>query len=136
MSDTFVMMSQLQSRLRALTHESLKQIRRGIEKESLRVRADGSLATTPHAAQSVIVDAMVSTRQTVRDPGGAMPGIDVNGQHLNYHDSGGGKGDQSPHDPSPSLSPPATRPRNSMFHELAFSIGASNELADWLSGGH
>ena len=50
MSDTFVMMSQLQSGLRALTHESLKQIRRGIEKESLRVRADGSLATTPHPA--------------------------------------------------------------------------------------
>src|SRR3954462_4802281 len=50
MSDTFVTMSQFHDRLRALTHESLKQIRRGIEKESLRVRADGSLATTPHAA--------------------------------------------------------------------------------------
>src|SRR3954463_5483471 len=48
MSDTFVTMSQLHDRLRALTHESLRQIRRGIEKESLRVRPDGSLATTPH----------------------------------------------------------------------------------------
>src|SRR3954462_13901272 len=50
MSDTFVTMSQFHDRLRALTHESLKQIRRGIEKESLRVRPDGSLATTPHPA--------------------------------------------------------------------------------------
>ena len=30
--------------------EALRQIRRGIEKESLRVRADGSLALTPHPA--------------------------------------------------------------------------------------
>jgi glutamate--cysteine ligase len=43
-------MSHLQGRLQALTHESLTQIRRGIEKESLRVRPDGSLATTPHPA--------------------------------------------------------------------------------------
>jgi glutamate--cysteine ligase len=50
MSDTFVEMSHLQGRLQALTHESLTQIRRGIEKESLRVRPDGSLATTPHPA--------------------------------------------------------------------------------------
>src|SRR5882672_5586366 len=50
MSDTFVEMSHLQGRLQALTHDSLTQIRRGIEKESLRVRPDGSLATTPHPA--------------------------------------------------------------------------------------
>src|ERR1700730_3151304 len=50
MSDTFVEMSYFEDRLRALAHESLTQIRRGIEKESLRVRSDGSLATTPHPA--------------------------------------------------------------------------------------
>src|SRR5882672_11505202 len=50
MSDTFVEMSHLQGRLQALTHDSLTQIRRGIEKESLRVRPDGKLATTPHPA--------------------------------------------------------------------------------------
>src|ERR1700694_4531229 len=50
MSDTFVEMSHFEDRLRALTHESLTQIRRGIEKESLRVRPDGALATTPHPA--------------------------------------------------------------------------------------
>jgi glutamate--cysteine ligase len=48
MSDTFVEMSNFDDRLRALTHESLTQIRRGIEKESLRVRPDGALASTPH----------------------------------------------------------------------------------------
>ena len=48
MSDTFVEMGHFQDRLQALTHESLTQIRRGIEKESLRVRPDGSLAITPH----------------------------------------------------------------------------------------
>jgi len=38
----------LKSRLRALTPEVLRGIRRGIEKESLRVRPDGMLAATPH----------------------------------------------------------------------------------------
>jgi len=33
-----------------MSHASLTGLRRGIEKESLRVRPDGSLATTPHAA--------------------------------------------------------------------------------------
>jgi glutamate--cysteine ligase len=37
-------------RLRSLSPTILKGIRRGIEKESLRVRADGSLALTPHPA--------------------------------------------------------------------------------------
>jgi glutamate--cysteine ligase len=40
--------SQLQERLESLTPALLKDIRRGIEKESLRVRPDGSLAATPH----------------------------------------------------------------------------------------
>ena len=40
----------LQQRLDALPREVLKGLRRGIEKESLRVRPDGTLATTPHPA--------------------------------------------------------------------------------------
>src|SRR3954451_9789068 len=38
----------LEERLRALAPAALRQIRRGIEKESLRVRRDGTLALTPH----------------------------------------------------------------------------------------
>ena len=38
----------IQERLRGLAPEALKGIRRGIEKESLRVRPDGSLSTAPH----------------------------------------------------------------------------------------
>ncbi|OFZ72077.1 MAG: glutamate--cysteine ligase [Betaproteobacteria bacterium RBG_16_64_9] len=41
-------MSHFQERLRALAPELLNSIRRGIEKESLRVRPDGALADTPH----------------------------------------------------------------------------------------
>ena len=41
-------MSQLQQRLRALSPKVLKGIRRGIEKESLRVRTDGRLSALPH----------------------------------------------------------------------------------------
>src|SRR5690242_2392205 len=41
-------MDRLEDRLRALGPTALKGIRRGIEKESLRVRSDGSLALTPH----------------------------------------------------------------------------------------
>ena len=37
-------------RLRTLSSEALRGMRRGIEKESLRVRPDGALATTPHPA--------------------------------------------------------------------------------------
>jgi glutamate--cysteine ligase len=37
-------------RLKALSREVLQTLRRGIEKESLRVRPDGMLATTPHPA--------------------------------------------------------------------------------------
>ena len=37
-------------RLKALPREVLQALRRGIEKESLRVRPDGTLATTPHPA--------------------------------------------------------------------------------------
>jgi len=43
-------MRRLEERLRALGPAVLKGIRRGIEKESLRVRADGALAATPHPA--------------------------------------------------------------------------------------
>ena len=41
-------MDRLEDRLRALGPVALKGIRRGIEKESLRVRSDGALAVTPH----------------------------------------------------------------------------------------
>ena len=40
----------MQSRLKALTPARLLGMRRGIEKESLRVRPNGSLALTPHPA--------------------------------------------------------------------------------------
>ena len=40
----------IEERLHALTPERLNGIRRGIEKESLRANADGSLALTPHPA--------------------------------------------------------------------------------------
>jgi glutamate--cysteine ligase len=40
----------LQERLRALTRDTLRGMRRGIEKESLRTRLDGALALTPHPA--------------------------------------------------------------------------------------
>ncbi len=43
-------MSGMEKRLRALPPEVLTGIRRGIEKESLRVRPDGMLADTPHPA--------------------------------------------------------------------------------------
>jgi glutamate--cysteine ligase len=39
------------ARLAALPREALTQLRRGVEKESLRVRLDGSLALTSHPAQ-------------------------------------------------------------------------------------
>jgi glutamate--cysteine ligase len=41
-------LSQLHERLRALSPALLRSLRRGIEKESLRVRPDGPLALTPH----------------------------------------------------------------------------------------
>jgi glutamate--cysteine ligase len=40
----------LQERMRALSRDTLRGMRRGIEKESLRTRPDGALALTPHAA--------------------------------------------------------------------------------------
>ena len=43
-------MNILQDRLRALGPGALTSIRRGIEKESLRVRPDGALAANPHPA--------------------------------------------------------------------------------------
>ena len=43
-------MNRLHQLLRILPHEVLTGIRRGIEKESLRVRPDGMLASTPHPA--------------------------------------------------------------------------------------
>lgn len=42
--------SSFTERLHSLPRELLTRLRRGIEKESLRVRPDGSLATTPHPA--------------------------------------------------------------------------------------
>ncbi|MCZ7565016.1 MAG: glutamate--cysteine ligase [Burkholderiales bacterium] len=56
-------MSVLDSRLRALTPEVLAGIRRGIEKESLRVRPDGRLALTPHPAAlgSALTHAHITT---------------------------------------------------------------------------
>ncbi len=41
-------MTALEQRLRSLSPEVLRSLRRGVEKESLRTRADGSLALTPH----------------------------------------------------------------------------------------
>lgn len=41
-------MNKLQARLSSLSPRILGSLRRGIEKESLRVRPDGALATTPH----------------------------------------------------------------------------------------
>jgi len=43
-------LSQLRERLRALAPGTLRSLRRGIEKESLRARPDGALAMTPHPA--------------------------------------------------------------------------------------
>src|SRR5690349_2715322 len=43
-------MTLFQERLRALSAPVLKVLRRGIEKESLRVTAGGALALTPHPA--------------------------------------------------------------------------------------
>src|SRR5438552_19060055 len=42
--------SSLSRRQQPLPREVLQTLRRGIEKESLRVRPDGALATTPHPA--------------------------------------------------------------------------------------
>ncbi len=43
-------MERLHQRLRLLPRELLSRIRRGVEKESLRVQADGKLSTLPHPA--------------------------------------------------------------------------------------
>ena len=43
-------MSGLFQRLQSLPTESLRDIRRGVEKESLRALPDGGLALTPHPA--------------------------------------------------------------------------------------
>jgi glutamate--cysteine ligase len=53
----------LQDRLNALPREVLTNLRRGIEKESLRVRPDGMLATTPHPARlgSALTHPLVTT---------------------------------------------------------------------------
>src|SRR4030095_9079482 len=40
-----------EKRLDSLPQDMLRGLNRGIEKESLRVRPDGALATTPHSAQ-------------------------------------------------------------------------------------
>ena len=43
-------MSTLPNALAALSPDRLRGMRRGVEKESLRVQADGRLAMTPHPA--------------------------------------------------------------------------------------
>jgi glutamate--cysteine ligase len=43
-------LSEVERRLRSLSEATLKGMKRGIEKESLRTRPDGRLATTPHPA--------------------------------------------------------------------------------------
>jgi len=55
--------SLLQERLDRLPPESLAKLRRGIEKESLRVRPDGALALTPHPAAlgSALTHPLVTT---------------------------------------------------------------------------
>ncbi len=52
-----------QDRLNALPKQMLAHLRRGIEKESLRVRPDGTLATTPHPARlgSALTHPLVTT---------------------------------------------------------------------------
>ena len=52
-----------QDRLNALPKGTLTQLRRGIEKESLRVRPDGTLAATPHPAKlgSALTHPLVTT---------------------------------------------------------------------------
>ena len=56
-------MSSLESRLHSLGAEGLAGLRRGIEKESLRVRPDGRLATTPHprALGAALTHAQITT---------------------------------------------------------------------------
>src|SRR5262245_44168389 len=53
----------MQERLRALSPVLLQNMRRGIEKESLRVRPDGTLATTPHpqAVGAALTHANITT---------------------------------------------------------------------------
>ena len=53
----------LQDRLNHLPKDALTQLRRGVEKESLRVRPDGMLATTPHPARlgSALTHPLVTT---------------------------------------------------------------------------
>src|SRR5687767_15484592 len=53
----------IQERLRALAPGALRDLRRGIEKESLRVRPDGSLALTPHPVRlgSALTHAHITT---------------------------------------------------------------------------
>ncbi|HVN35918.1 MAG TPA: glutamate--cysteine ligase [Casimicrobiaceae bacterium] len=55
--------SLLEERVRGLPRDGLAGLKRGIEKESLRVRPDGSLATTPHPAAlgSALTHARVTT---------------------------------------------------------------------------
>ena len=52
-----------QDRLNALPRDVLTNLRRGVEKESLRVRPDGALATTPHPARlgSALTHPLVTT---------------------------------------------------------------------------
>jgi glutamate--cysteine ligase len=55
--------SMLDERVRALPRDVLTGLKRGIEKESLRVRPDGALATTPHPAPlgSALTHPLVTT---------------------------------------------------------------------------
>jgi glutamate--cysteine ligase len=74
-------MSDIQQRLGAISPQALTQIRRGIEKESLRVRPDGALAVTPHppALGSPLTHPHITTdfsESQLELITGAHPGID------------------------------------------------------------
>ena len=61
--DRYYLMSKLQDRLNALPTDSLRGIRRGVEKEGLRVQPTGGLALTPHpkALGSALTHPLITT---------------------------------------------------------------------------
>ena len=61
--DRYYLMSKLQDKLNALPTDSLRGIRRGVEKEGLRVQPTGGLALTPHpkALGSALTHPLITT---------------------------------------------------------------------------
>ena len=61
--DRYNDMSKLQDRLSAFTPDALRGIRRGVEKEGLRVQPTGGLALTPHpkALGSALTHPLITT---------------------------------------------------------------------------